>query len=220
MNDAITDLKNGFQYLKETPFIRNVMLMLACVSLISLPYVTLLPIYAGEIFEGQASTFGYLNSCVGIGALGGALFLASLRSGTDLKKILLVNTLVFALGLVLFSHTTNLALALIFIAITGFGMMSQTTISNTLIQTHVAPAMRGRVISFYAMAFFGMQPIGGLLIGTLASYIGTPNTLLFEGLATFLIVLIFLPFLVKGSMKRKSKMKVDQLEEQSIETTG
>jgi MFS family permease len=220
VNDAITDLRNGYKYLKETPFIRNVMLMLACVSLLSLPYVTLLPIYAGDIFKGNASVFGYLNSCVGIGALGGALFLASLKTGSNLKKILFVNTIVFALGLMLFSYSTSLPLSLIFIAITGFGMMSQTTISNTLIQTHVAPAMRGRVISYYAMAFFGMQPLGGLLIGSLASYVGTPNTLLFQGIATMIIALIFLPFLLKGKLRKKSKLKVEQLEEQAIETTG
>jgi MFS family permease len=218
-NNAVTDLKNGFDYLKNTPSISNVMLMLACVSLVSLPYITLLPVYAKEIFHGRASTFGYLNSFVGLGALSGALFLASLKSGSDLKKVLFVNTLVFGLGLMLFSHTSNLPVALIFMAFTGFGMMSQTTISNTLIQTTVAPAMRGRVISYYAMAFFGMQPIGGLLVGTLSHYIGAPRTILLEGILTLLIAFIFLPFLRKRELEPKHRMKMEQLEERSIETT-
>lgn len=218
-SDVLTDLKNGFEYLKNTPSIANIMLMLACVSLFSLPYITLLPVYAKEIFHGKASTFGYLNSFVGLGALSGAIFLAALKPGTNLKKVLFINTLLFAVGLVLFSHMTNFPVALIFIAVAGFGMMSQTTISNTLIQTAVAPAMRGRVISYYAMAFFGMQPIGGLLVGSIAHYIGAPDTVLFQGLATLVIALLFLPFLRRRELEVKHKMKIEQLEERSVETT-
>lgn len=218
-NNVVTDLKNGFEYLKNTPSIANVMLMLACVSLFSLPYITLLPVYAKEVFHGQASTFGYLNSFVGLGALSGAIFLASLKPGTNLKKVLFINTLLFAVGLILFSHMKNFPWALMFIAVAGFGMMSQTTISNTLIQTTVAPAMRGRVISYYAMAFFGMQPIGGLLVGSVAHYIGAPDTVLFQGVATLVIALLFLPFLRRRELEVKHKMKIEQLEERSVETT-
>lgn len=218
-NNVVTDLKNGFEYLKNTPSIANVMLMLACVSFFSLPYITLLPVYAKEVFHGQASTFGYLNSFVGLGALSGAIFLASLKPGTNLKKVLFINTLLFAVGLILFSHMKNFPWALMFIAVAGFGMMSQTTISNTLIQTTVAPAMRGRVISYYAMAFFGMQPIGGLLVGSIAHYIGAPDTVLFQGLATLAIALLFLPFLRRRELEVKHKMKIGQLEERSVETT-
>jgi MFS family permease len=218
-SNAITDLKEGFGYLKNTPSISMVMMMLACMSLVALPYITLLPIYAKEIFNGQASVFGYLNSFIGLGAVSGAFYLASLKAGSNLKKVLFFNTLVFGLGLIVFSHLTSLPIALFVIAVTGFGMMSQTTISNTLIQTTVTPAMRGRVLSYYAMAFFGMQPIGGLLIGTLSHYVGAPNTILIEGLATLLIALIFFPFLRRDLLKRRHRMKLEQLEERSIETT-
>ncbi len=220
VNNAWADLKQGFTYLRSTPSISTVMLMLASVSLLSLPYITLLPVYARTIFMGQASTFGYLNSFVGVGAVSGAIFLASLKPGTDLRKILLRNTLIFSAGLLLFSYTTYLPLALAFLAIAGFGMMSQTTLSNTIIQTTVAPAMRGRVISFYAMAFFGMQPIGGLIIGSVSHAIGAPLTILFQGIATLIIALAFLPYLRRDLFKRKQRLKMDQLEEQSIETTS
>jgi MFS family permease len=158
------DLSEGLRYLRNTPKIRNVMLMLACVSLFSLPFVTLLPVYARDIFIGNASTFGLLNSFVGLGAVTCALFLASMTPGTNLKKVLFRCTILFGIGLMAFAYVTSLSLGLACIAIAGFGMMAQTTISNTLIQTTVAPAMRGRVISYYAMAFFGMQPLGGLLV--------------------------------------------------------
>jgi len=220
INNAWTDLKQGFTYLKSTPSISTVMLMLATVSLFSLPYITLLPVYAKTVFMGQASTFGYLNSFVGVGAVCGAIFLASVKPGTNLRKILFRNTLIFAIGLLLFSYTTYLPLALVFLAIAGFGMMSQTTLSNTIIQTTVAPAMRGRVISFYAMAFFGMQPIGGLIIGSVSHAIGAPLTILLQGIATLIIALAFLPYLRRDLFKRKHRIKASQLEEQSIETTS
>jgi MFS family permease len=220
ITNVFTDLKNGFTYLKETPSISKVMLMLALISLLSLPYITLLPVYAKDIFFGKASTFGYLNSLVGVGALTGALFLASIKPGTDLKKVLFVNTLLFGAGLAAFSHAPSLAVAIPFLIVIGFGMMSQTTISNTLIQLAVAPAMRGRVISYYAMAFFGMQPIGSLLIGSLSQRIGPATTILIQGIITILIALLFMPFLRSRELKTNDKMKMDQLEERSAEVTG
>ena len=79
--------------------------------------------------------------------------------------------------------------------------------------------MRGRVISFYAMAFFGMQPVGGLLVGTAAHAIGAPLTVLIEGIITFLIALVFIPFLRKDLLFRKQRLKIKQVEEQIIENT-
>ncbi len=198
------ELKEGLVYLKHTPSIAFVILLLACMSLFVLPYITLLPVYAKVIFSGNASTFGYLNSFIGLGAIIGTIFLASIKPGVDLKKVLFINTLIFGSGLILFSHMTYLPLALFFSVLTGYGMMSQVTISNTIIQTTVSQEMRGRVISYFAMAFFGMQPLGGLLIGAASHYIGTPNTILAEGIMALLITLLFVYFL-----KRRQFRKVD-----------
>lgn len=214
-----TELKEGFHYLRITPEISKVMLMLAGVSLFSLPFITLLPVYAREIFDGDASTFGWLNSFVGLGAVSGALFLASMRPGTNLKKVLFRSTILFAIGLLAFSYMTFFPVASVFITLAGFGMMAQTTLSNTLIQTTVAPSMRGRVISYYAMAFFGMQPIGGLLVGTSADAIGAPLTMLIQGIATLLIAVASFPFLRRDILLRKQRMKLRQVEQQVIENT-
>jgi MFS family permease len=213
------DLKEGFYYLRSNPEIRKVMLMLAGVSFLALPFVTLLPIYAGDIFHGDASTFGLLNTFVGVGAVAGALFLASMKPGTNLKKVLFRSTILFAVGLLAFSYMQYFPLALLFISLAGFGMMAQTTISNTLIQTTVAPPMRGRVISYYAMAFFGMQPVGGLLVGAAAYAIGAPLTILLQGIATLVIAVVFFPFLRRDIFLRKHRMKLKQLEQQVIENT-
>jgi len=109
----------------------------------------------------------------------------------------------------------NYYIALLFAAVTGFGMMSQITISNTLIQTTVDPAMRGRVISFYAMAFFGMQPLGGLLVGAISQRIGVPDTVLGEGLVAVSIGLLHMRFLKKSKLK---KAAVDTLQQQPLNT--
>lgn len=218
MTTVMSDLNEGFHYLKSTSEIRNVMLMLAAISLLSLPFITLLPIYAREVFHGNASTFGLLNSFVGLGAISGALFLASIRPGTNLKKVLFRCTLLFAVGLSAFAYIESLALALAFIAVAGFGMMAQTTLSNTLIQITVAPPMRGRVISYYAMAFFGMQPIGGLLVGGAAEAIGAPLTIFLQGVATLMIGLAFFPFLRKDILFRRRRIKLKQMQERVIDS--
>lgn len=197
------ELKEGFAYLKATPSIAFVIVMLGLISLLVLPFNTLIPYYAREVFKGNATTFGVIDSVIGLGAFCGAIFLASLKAGSNLKKILSINTLVFGIGLVLFSHEKLYPLALIFATIAGFGMMSQITISNTLIQTTVEPLMRGRVISFYAMAFFGLQPIGGLLVGSVSKWIGAPDTILAEGIAALLIGLLHMRYLRKEKLKQQ-----------------
>lgn len=202
--NIVGELKEGFAYIKKTPSIAFVLLMLALISLLVLPYSTLIPVYAKDIFKGTASTFGVIDSAIGLGAFCGAIYLASLKPGRDLRKILARNTLIFGAGLLMFSHTSYYPLALLFAGITGFGMMSQITISNTLIQTTVDPAMRGRVISFYAMAFFGMQPLGGLLIGLVSQWVGTPDTVLIQGLITLLIGVLLLRFLRQSRKKRQA----------------
>jgi MFS family permease len=192
---VLAELREGLSYVRQTPSIAFVLLMLALISLFVLPFNTLIPVYAKDIFHGTASTFGVIDSAIGLGAFIGAIFLASLRPGTNLSLVLAVNTFVFGAGLVLFSHTTYYPLALLFATIAAFGMMSQITISNTLIQTTVDASMRGRVISLYAMSFFGMQPLGGLLIGFVSQHIGAQNTVLAEGIIALLIGVLHVYFL-------------------------
>jgi MFS family permease len=200
------ELGEGMAYIKRTPSIAFVLIMLALISLMVLPFSTLIPYYAKDVFKGTASTFGVIDSFIGLGAFSGAIFLASQKTGANLKKILFINTLVFGAGLILFSHETFYPLALVFVTIAGFGMMSQITVSNTLIQTTVAPEMRGRVISYYAMAFFGMQPLGGLLVGAISKWVGTTDTLMGEGIAALLIGLLHWRYLHKEKLKQQQEL--------------
>lgn len=207
--NIVGELKEGFAYIKETPSIATVLYTLGLMSLMVLPFNTLIPVFAKDIFHGTASTFGVIDSFIGLGAFGGAIFLASLKPGRNLKKILAINTLVFGTGLILFSHASNYPLALAFATLSGFGMMSQITISNTLIQTTVDPAMRGRVISFYAMMFFGMQPLGGLLVGYVSQKIGTPDTVFGEGIVALLIGLLDFYFLRRQKALKAKKGQIE-----------
>jgi MFS family permease len=203
--NAIKDLVDGFNYIKNTPSLAFIIIMLGLISLFVLPYSSLIPYYARDVFRGTAKTFGYIDSAIGMGAVGGAIFLASLKPGSNLKKVLAINTLIFGAGLLLFSHEHIYPLALVFATVSGFGMMSQIAISNTIIQTTADVNMRGRVISFYAMAFFGMQPLGGLIIGFVSKYAGTMNTVLAEGVIAVMIGLLHLQFLRKAKAKAKVK---------------
>jgi MFS family permease len=200
------ELKEGIEYIKRTPSIAFVIIMLGLISLLVLPYNTLIPYFARDVFGGNARTFGVIDSFIGLGAFSGAIFLASQKTGTNLKRILFINTLVFGAGLILFSHEHVYVLALAFAVVTGFGMMSQVTVTNTLIQTTVEQDMRGRVISLYAMAFFGMQPLGGLLVGLISKWIGAADTLLFQGVAALMIGMLHWRYLHKEKLKREQDM--------------
>jgi MFS family permease len=191
--NALGELREGWSYLTHNPAIARPILMLAVMSLLVIPYATLLPVYAKIIFHGGASTFGWIDSFIGLGAIGGGLFLATRKGGTEAgrKKILRNNTIVFGIGLICFSHMTWFPAAMVFAIISGFGMMAQTTVTNTIIQTTVAPAMRGRVISYFAMSYFGMMPIGSLLVGTVSQYAGAQDTVLAEGIVALVVVAVF-----------------------------
>ncbi|HET6252498.1 MAG TPA: MFS transporter [Puia sp.] len=222
--DAMGEFREGWRYLLRTPTIGRVILMLAVMSLFVIPFSTLLPIYAKVIFHGNAATFGVENSFIGLGAICGALYLTSANATTEMgrKRILLMTTFVFGVGLILFSHTTWFPLAMVFAVIAGFGMMAQTTMTNTIIQTSVAPEMRGRVISYFAMAYFGTMPLGSLLIGGVSQYAGAQNTVLGSGVIALIVLAIFWRFLMGPGKTRSneatqsSKITSNQTWEQTV----
>lgn len=189
----LADLKDGLRYLKSTPSLGILILLLSLMSLLVLPYTTLFPIIAKEALGGDATIYGYLNSFVGLGALSGAILLAS--TSNNLRKLLIIATALFGLGITLFSLSHTLIFSFLFCTLAGFGMMMHVTIINTLLQTTASSEMRGRVISYFAMAFFGMQPLGALLIGTISHYVGAAETLFFEGCIALIIIALFAPYL-------------------------
>jgi len=166
--NAWQEFVEGLIYVVNTPEIGLVILMLALVSLLVLPYNTVLPVFAKVIFKGDASTFGYINSFVGIGAVTGTIFLASQKGGAHLKRILFIGALLLGAGLICFSQIKIFAYAMPFAVLAGFGAIAQYTASSIIVQSDSAPAMRGRVIGILLMALFGMAPLGSLLVGAVS----------------------------------------------------
>jgi MFS family permease len=187
----LTELREGFRYVASFAPIRSILALLALVSLTGIPYTVLMPIFAGPILGGGAHTLGLLMGASGVGAVTGALWLASRRSVLGLGRVLTIAGAIFGVGLVAFSFARWLPLSMALVAVAGGGMMVQMAASNTLLQTFVDEDKRGRVMSFYTMAFFGMAPFGSLAAGWLGERIGAPATVLYGGLATLAGVGIF-----------------------------
>lgn len=184
-------LREGFSYVAGFMPIRNILLLLAFVSLVGMPYTVLMPIFANEILHGGPNTLGLLMAASGVGALSGAIFLAARRSIVGLGRFVPGMAALFGAGLIAFSFSRMIWLSLILMVVTGLGFMVQMAVSNTLIQTIVDEDKRGRVMSFYTMAFMGTAPFGSLLAGTLAERIGAPNTLLIGGTGCILGAALF-----------------------------
>lgn len=189
------DLLDGFIYLKQTPVISMSITMLSLISLLVLPYNTLLPVFAKVVFKGNAATFGYINSFIGLGAIAGLVFLASLKPGTNLKKILFFNTIMMGICMILFALSDSFPMAMVFATVGSFGMTSQTTISNTIVQGKASSEMRGRVVSILLMAYFGMLPLGSMLVGAIAQQIGAQRMVCCQGMIALIIVGIFFKYL-------------------------
>jgi len=204
------ELLEGFQYLKQTPAIGILILMLIFLSLFVLPYDTIIPIFAKVIFKGNAATFGYISSFMGLGAISGSLFLASGKKESRLKIILLTSVAILGTGLIFFSHISYFPAAMPFAVLIGFGSLTPMTAIITIIQMEAAAHMRGRVMSYVAMSFFGMLPLGSLLTGIISQQIGAPNTLLCQGIMALIIIALFSKFLRTGKPNKKSN--TDQIE--------
>jgi MFS family permease len=194
---VFTEFVEGLAYVKNTPEIGLIVAMVAAVSLLALPYNTLLPVFAKVVFRGNASTFGYINSFVGVGAVTGTIFLASRKPGTHLKKIMFISTVLLGVGLICFSQIRNFPVAMFFAAVAGLGSIAQYTVSNIMVQSDAAPHMRGRAIGILLMAIFGMAPIGSVLVGAVSEHIGAPATVLAQGITAVVIALVFVRFLMR-----------------------
>jgi MFS family permease len=147
------------------------------VCLVGVPYSVLLPIYAGSILGGGPHTLGFLMTASGLGALLGAFWLATRRGPEGLHRVIPLAAIVFGAGLMGFALSRRLWLSLTFMVVAGFGMMVQFASSNTLLQTVVDDKKRGRVLSFFLMAYFGTTPFGSLVAGALSRRYGAPVTL-------------------------------------------
>ena len=184
--NTLRELHEGWHYVSRFAPIRSILLLLALISLMGMPYAVLMPIFAGRILHGGAHTLGFLMGASGVGALTAAFRLAARRSVLGLGRLTAISAGIFGAGLIAFSRSGMMWLSMLLMFFVGLGMMQQMASSNTILQTIVDEDKRGRVMSYYAMAFTGMAPFGSLLAGTVANRIGAPDTLLISGICCLL----------------------------------
>ncbi|HEU4629173.1 MAG TPA: MFS transporter [Gemmatimonadaceae bacterium] len=180
------ELRDGFRYVTGFVPVRTGLLLLALVSTMGMPYTVLMPVMATDVLHGGPHTLGFLMTASGLGALGGAFYLASRHTVVGLGRVMMLATLAFGAALIVFASSRALWLSLAVLPVVGGGLMIETASTNTILQTLVEERLRGRVMAFYVMAFLGTAPLGSLLAGILASRIGAPATIAAGGAVVML----------------------------------
>jgi MFS family permease len=187
----LEELKAGFNYVGRFAPARDSLLLVALVGTMGMPYTVLMPAIAATILHGGPHTLGLLMTASGVGALAGALYLASRRSVLGLGRAIVVATITFGTGLLAFSLSRTIWLSLLILPFVGGGMMIEMASTNTILQTIVDDEMRGRVMSFYAMAFLGTAPLGSLMAGFVADHIGPMKTIMIGGITCVIAGIVF-----------------------------
>jgi len=173
----LEDIAEGFRWVNSTKIIRALLLLIGLISLVGMPYTVLMPAFVDHVIHGGPNTLGVLMAATGIGALAGGMYLAGRQSVVGLGRVVMVSTLVFGAALIAFAFAGSLRIAVAVLPIVGGAFMVQMAATNTVLQTLVDDRLRGRVMAFYTMAFFGTAPIGSLLAGILADRIGARWTI-------------------------------------------
>lgn len=176
------ELEEGFRYVSGDKELSSMIMMIGISSLFVIPFNTLMPIFAKDIFNGDAKTFSWFESAAGLGSIVSAIYLANLKDSSTMIKLTTIAGAVMGGSLLFLAYAPQLPIALVFMGLSGVGMMAQSSAINTYIQTHAIPEMRGRAISYYVMAYQGLIPVGSLLIGWVAHLIGPRPAVLIEGL--------------------------------------
>lgn len=179
----IDELRAGYRYVTGFPPVKSALLLLALVSTMGMPYSVLMPAVARGALGGDSHTLGFLMTASGLGALGGALYLASRRTIVGLGRVIAMAACTFGVGLVLFGFSRSFLLSMLVLPVVGGGMMVTMASTNTILQTIVEERLRGRVMAYYTMAFLGTAPVGSLIAGVVADRIGPMNTIILGGVA-------------------------------------
>lgn len=187
----LEDFIEGFDYVKKEAEMAKMLLMLMCSSLFVISFNTLMPVFAKDIFSGNAQTFSWFESAAGIGSILSAIYLANLKKSDHMSKIMVAASLLLGFSIIILAYSNSLTVALICMALSGVGMMAQTSSINIYVQTQSAVNMRSRSISYYLMAYQGMIPVGSLIIGYVSHIIGTRHTVAIQGIICILSVIVY-----------------------------
>ena len=187
----LEELKEGWTYVAGFAPVRTVLLLFGIVSFIGVPYPVLMPVFASKLLHGGPHTFGFLMAAVGVGALISGIRLTIRKSVVGLDNIIAGSAALFGTAMIVFSLSRILWLSLLLMVALGFGMMQQFTASSTVIQTIVPEDKRGRVMSYWTVAYMGGVPSGSLLVGGLAYAFGAPGTLVLCGFGCIIAAMWF-----------------------------
>ncbi|WP_371856352.1 MFS transporter [Pseudomonas sp. Irchel s3f7] len=171
----------GLRYVTATESVRRMLSGVLLVNVTVASYVVLLPLFAGDVFSGDAGTLGWLWGAAGLGSLLASVTLAKNKDVAQLPRLISISTLFCALALLVFSSSRNLPLSLITMVFLGFGVTVNNVGTNILLQTDTPESLRGRVVSLYTATRFGFDALGGLAAGGLATFVGAPATMAFAG---------------------------------------
>jgi len=182
----LEEMRQGWNYVSSFLPVRTLLLFFVVIGLMGYSYTVLLPVFASQVLHGGPTTLGWLTSASGIGALISTLALAVRKSVVGLPRRVQIAGTLLGFALILFGLSHVLWLSLLLMVVVGFGLMQCVTGINTILQSLAPEGMRGRVMSYYTMAFFGAAPVGGLLVSALADRIGAPVAVGLTGAACVL----------------------------------
>lgn len=205
----LEDFIEGLDYVKKETEMAKMLLMLMCSSLFVISFNTLMPVFAKDIFSGNAQTFSWFESAAGIGSILSAIYLANLKRSDNMGKIMIAASLLLGFSIIILAYSNSLTVALICMALSGLGMMAQTSSINIYIQTQSAVNMRSRSISYYLMAYQGMIPVGSLIIGYVSHIIGTRNTVAIQGIICIISVIVYVYYKRQSTSEELETCAVD-----------
>jgi len=188
---VLAELADGIRYVRAQPLVRSVLILLATTAVLAGGYTSLLPVVAAEHLGGDAHTLGLLMGSAGVGAVCGALYLASRTTIVGLGRVIGVSLSVLGAALLSLELASSMWVAMPLLFITGLTLMIQMAATNSIVQTLVDHDKLGRVMSLYAVAFAGGMPIGAFLDGALADQIGAVHTLAVGGTGCMIASLVF-----------------------------
>ncbi|WP_281227065.1 MFS transporter [Flavobacterium aquiphilum] len=188
----LDDFIEGLDYIKKESQMAKMLLMLTCSSLFVISFNTLMPVFAKDIFNGNAQTFSWFESAAGIGSILSAIYLANLKSGSNIDNIMIGASILLGTSILVLALSSSFILTLICMVLSGIGMMGQTSSINIYIQTKSTAHMRSRSISYYMMVYQGMIPVGSLIIGYISHSLGVRTTVAIQGVISIVSVIIYL----------------------------
>jgi len=170
----MADALGGLRYLRSNTTVLRMAVMLAIFSIFGWSYAVLMPVFARDVLHVGARGLGYLMTCNGVGALAGALLVAS-GSRRHLRRLLFGGAALLSASLAAFSFSRVLPLSMVLLALAGVGGLAFMSTANTTIQLSVPDEVRGRMMGVWGLVFAGMAPLGSLQAGTVEEYLGAPT---------------------------------------------